>query len=107
MPSIEIANQPTDSTGLLRSWIGDRRLLVVAGLAVIGTGLALGWGWLAAVGVAPLIVSAAPCLVMCALGVCMMGGMMWGMGLLWLLLIVVLVLATAALVKYLRSDRSG
>ena len=73
MPSIEIAKQPTDSTGLLRSWIGDRRLLVVAGLAVIGTGLALGWGWLAAVGVAPLIVSAAPCLVMCALGVCMMG----------------------------------
>jgi len=34
MESIEIANQPTDSTGLLRSWIGDRRLLVVAGLAV-------------------------------------------------------------------------
>jgi hypothetical protein len=73
MESIKIANQPTDSTGLLRSWIGDRRLLAVAGLAVIGTGLALGWGWLAAVGVAPLIVSAAPCLVMCALGVCMMG----------------------------------
>ena len=32
--------------------------------------------------------------------------MMWGAGLLWLLLIVVLVLATAALIKYLRSDRS-
>jgi hypothetical protein len=35
-----------------------------------------------------------------------MGGMMLGMGLLWLLLIFVLVLAAAALVKYLRSDRS-
>lgn len=35
-----------------------------------------------------------------------MGGMVWGAGLLWLLLIVVLVLAAAALVKYLRSDRS-
>jgi hypothetical protein len=35
-----------------------------------------------------------------------MGGMMWGMGLLWLLLILVLVLAAAALVKYLRSDRT-
>jgi hypothetical protein len=34
-----------------------------------------------------------------------MGGMMWGMGLLSLLLIVALVLATAALVKYLRSGR--
>jgi tellurite resistance protein TehA-like permease len=30
-----------------------------------------------------------------------MGGMMWGMGLLWLLVIIVLVLAAAALVKYL------
>jgi len=35
-----------------------------------------------------------------------MGGMMLGMGLLWLLLIFVLVLAAAALVKYLRSVRS-
>jgi hypothetical protein len=35
-----------------------------------------------------------------------MGGMMWGMGLLWLLLVLVLVLAAAALVKYLRSDRT-
>jgi tellurite resistance protein TehA-like permease len=34
------------------------------------------------------------------------GGMMWGMGLLWLLVIIVLVLAAAALIKYLRSDRS-
>jgi hypothetical protein len=34
----------------------------------------------------------------------MMGGaMMWGMGLIGLLLIIVLVLAAAALVKYLRS----
>jgi hypothetical protein len=32
-----------------------------------------------------------------------MGGMMWAAGLLWLLLVIVLVLATAALVKYLRS----
>ena len=29
------------------------------------------------------------------------GGMMWGMGLLWLLVIVLLVLGIAALVKYL------
>ena len=35
-----------------------------------------------------------------------MGGMMLGMGLLWLLLVVVLTLAAAALVKYLRSNRS-
>jgi hypothetical protein len=32
-----------------------------------------------------------------------MGGMMWGMGLVWLLVVIVLVLAAAALIKYLRS----
>ena len=35
-----------------------------------------------------------------------MGTMMWGMALLWLLLILVLVLVAAALVKYLRPDRT-
>ena len=36
----------------------------------------------------------------------MMGGaMMWGMGLLWLLAVIVLILAIAALVKYLFSVR--
>ena len=35
-----------------------------------------------------------------------MGGMMWAAGLLWLLLVIVLVLAAAALVKYLRSGRT-
>jgi hypothetical protein len=33
-----------------------------------------------------------------------MGMMMWGVGLLRLLLVIVLVLGAAALVKYLRSD---
>jgi hypothetical protein len=33
----------------------------------------------------------------------MMPGMMWGMGLFWLLAIIVLILAAAALIKYLRS----
>jgi len=58
---------------VVRSWLGNRRVLAVGGLALGGAGLALGWDWLAAVGIAPLIVSAAPCLVMCALGLCMMG----------------------------------
>jgi hypothetical protein len=35
----------------------------------------------------------------------MMGGMMWGMGLLGLLLIILLVLGIAALVKYLFTRR--
>jgi hypothetical protein len=33
------------------------------------------------------------------------GGMMWGMGLLWLLLLVLLILGIAALVKYLFGRR--
>jgi hypothetical protein len=61
------------SGGLLRSWISDWRVLGIAGLVVTGAGLGLGWSWFTAVGIAPIIVSTAPCLVMCALGVCMMG----------------------------------
>ena len=33
----------------------------------------------------------------------MMPGMIWGMGIFWLLVVVVLVLSAAALIKYLRS----
>jgi hypothetical protein len=33
-----------------------------------------------------------------------MGGMMWGMGLIWLFVVIVLVLAVTALVKYLFSS---
>ena len=76
------ATSPPD---VVRSWMRDRRIVAAAGLAVAGSGLMLGWDWLTAVGVAPLIVSAA---------------------LLWLLLIVVLVLAAAALIKYLRSYKT-
>lgn len=58
--------------GALRSWIGNRYVLIAAGFAVVGSGMALGWGWLTAIGVAPLIVSVAPCLIMCAVGGCLM-----------------------------------
>ena len=33
----------------------------------------------------------------------MMPGMMWGMGFVWLLVVIVLILAAAALIKYLRT----
>jgi len=66
------SSAPSPDAGL-PSWIGDRRVLAVSGLALGGGGLALGWDWLAAVGMAPLILAAAPCLVMCALGLCVMG----------------------------------
>ena len=34
----------------------------------------MNWGWLVAVGAAPLILSLAPCIAMCGLGLCMMSG---------------------------------
>lgn len=53
--------------------LGRRGWLLVA-FAVIAAGAAFNWGWLVAIGVAPLIVAFAPCALMCAAGVCMMGG---------------------------------
>ena len=58
---------------LLLAGLRHRLVLASAGIAVTGGGLALGWDWLTAVGVAPLIVAAAPCLIMCAFGMCMIG----------------------------------
>jgi hypothetical protein len=51
-----------------------RRGLILAAMALIGAGLWLNWGWVAAIGAAPLILALAPCAVMCGLGLCMMGG---------------------------------
>ena len=81
-PAPEAAPSPTVASccstaffpgDVVRSWIGNRYVLAVGGLALGGTGLGLGWDWLTAVGVAPLIVATAPCLLMCAFGLCMMG----------------------------------
>jgi len=40
---------------------------VLGGAAATG-----GWGWLVAAGIAPVLLSVLPCLVMCGLGLCMM-----------------------------------
>ncbi len=55
----------------LRYYLGNRRApLIIAGI-VLTAGLALNWSWLAAIGVAPLLLSVLPCIAMCALGLCM------------------------------------
>ncbi len=56
-----------------RYYLGNRwALLSFVGVAVI-LGLSFGgWGWLVAAGLAPIILSTLPCLVMCGFGVCMM-----------------------------------
>ncbi len=55
----------------IRRRLGGRRSLVIGGGAVVAAGLASAWSWLGAIGVAPILISLAPCLVMCALGMCM------------------------------------
>ncbi len=55
----------------IRSVLGGRRGLLVIGVLVLGFSLILKWNWLVAAGIAPLLLSALPCVVMCALGLCM------------------------------------
>ena len=64
--------RPQTTRDLIRARLGNRWTLAIGGTAIIVAGLALGWNWLTAVGLAPLILSLAPCLIMCALGLCMM-----------------------------------
>ena len=49
---------------------GWRGVLVLAAIA-LATGLALNWSWLVAAGIAPALLTALPCLVMCGAGLCM------------------------------------
>lgn len=58
---------------LLRYWLRDRRVLIAIALAVVVGGAVLNWGWLVAIGVAPILLAALPCAAMCALGLCSMG----------------------------------
>lgn len=58
----------------LPSWLGGRWVMVMGIFALVGAGLALGWPWLVAFGLAPLVLSLLPCAAMCALGFCMMSG---------------------------------
>ena len=49
--------------------------MIAIAAGVIGSGLALNWSGLVAVGAAPLILGILPCAAMCAVGLCMpMGG---------------------------------
>src|SRR6266571_4205439 len=56
-------------------WMPTKRWALI-GLAIGGAiaGLALGWDWIVAAGMPPLVVSVLPCVAMCALGMCAMHG---------------------------------
>lgn len=55
----------------LPTWLCGRRGLILGVVVLIGGGTALGWPWLLALGVAPILLSLLPCAAMCALGLCM------------------------------------
>lgn len=54
---------------------GRKRMLLIGGgvAALVLAALTWNWSWLVAVGVIPVLLSFAPCLLMCGLGLCMMG----------------------------------
>lgn len=51
----------------LRGWRG---IIVLASVAIVA-GLAFNWSWLVAAGILPVLLTALPCVAMCALGLCM------------------------------------
>src|SRR5712671_2090109 len=54
-----------------RRYLGGRRGLLILALVAIVAGAALNWNWLVAAGIAPVLITALPCLAMCGLGLCM------------------------------------
>lgn len=64
------------ATTRIRPYLSGRRGLILLAVLVLGAGAAFNWGWLVAIGIAPLLLTLAPCAAMCALGLCMnkMGG---------------------------------
>jgi|SRR5882724_12543096 len=57
--------------GAASRYLGGRRGLIALAAAALILGTILGWSWLVAVGVAPLLLGLLPCAAMCALGLCM------------------------------------
>lgn|SRR5262249_26646783 len=54
-----------------RRYVGGGRALLILAIGALIGGVALNWNWLVAAGIAPLLLTALPCLVMCGLGLCM------------------------------------
>ena len=53
----------------IRHHLGNRRFLLAAAIVALVAGAAFNWGWLVALGIAPVLLSLLPCLIMCGLGV--------------------------------------
>ena len=55
-----------------RYYLGLPRTWMVVATVAVAMGLAFNWSWLVAAGLAPILLSTLPCLIMCAIGVCTM-----------------------------------
>lgn len=62
-----------DLMHFVRYWLRDRRVLIALAVAVVAGGAFLNWGWLVAIGIAPILLAVLPCAAMCAIGLCSMG----------------------------------
>ena len=72
VPRISTADVPlkTDWRALARHYLVNRWVLLALGGGLIGIAAVFNWGWLVAAGVAPILISLAPCAIMCGLGLC-------------------------------------
>jgi len=62
------------ATRVITSYIRRPIFLVASAALIIGAGLYLNWPAVVTLGLAPLILTIAPCALMCALGLCAMSG---------------------------------
>lgn len=67
LPS-SLQHKPFDA---IRRYLGGRRGPLAIAILAIVLGIALNWSWLVAAGIAPFLLTALPCVAMCALGLCM------------------------------------
>jgi hypothetical protein len=73
-PEIASATKPSlgqDWLNALRYWLRGRRGVAAMIVSALVLGAGLNWSWLVAVGIAPVLLTALPCVAMCGLGLCM------------------------------------
>lgn len=63
-----------NSRAIIFSHPARRRFFLVSTTVVLVAVTGLNWDWLTSVGLGPVLISLLPCVVMCALGLCMHGG---------------------------------
>lgn len=73
MTSVSTAVLPRPGLAdVARRWLTRRQILILVAVGLAAGAAGLGWPWLAAAGLAPILLSIAPCAAMCALGICAM-----------------------------------